>query len=55
VEEETNKPKDVEEWIELAGQAADEGDSKKAREYLQNVFSVKPHWTDLEEKLMETF
>ena len=42
MEEETNKPKDVEEWIELAGKASEEGDKEKAREYLQNAVNVDP-------------
>ena len=42
MEEETNIPKDVEEWIELAGKAADDGDIEKAREYLQNAVKTDP-------------
>ena len=42
MEEETYNPKDVEEWIELAGMAADEGDMEKAREYLWNAVKVDP-------------
>ena len=37
LEEKTYNSKDVEEWIELAGQASQEGDTEKAREYLLNA------------------
>ena len=42
MEEEANTPKDVNEWIELAGNAADEGDLEKAREYLRNAVKADP-------------
>ena len=42
MKEETNHSKGVDEWIELAGQTADEGDSEKAREYLRNAVKADP-------------
>jgi Tfp pilus assembly protein PilF len=40
--EEIYNSKAVEEWIELAGQAADEGDLEKTREYLRNAVKADP-------------
>ena len=42
MEEKTYNSKNVDEWIELAGRAADEGDSEKAREYLRNAVKADP-------------
>ena len=42
MEEITNNSRDVEEWIELAGEAADEGDMEKAHEYLLNAVKADP-------------
>jgi Tfp pilus assembly protein PilF len=42
MEEKTSSSKDVEEWINLAGKAADEGDKEKAREYLLNTVKADP-------------
>ena len=42
MEEHTNNSKDVEEWIELTGKAADEGDIEKSREYLWNAVKADP-------------
>ena len=42
MEEEVNIPGDVEEWIELAGKAADEGDFEKTRECLRNAVKADP-------------
>ena len=42
MEEETNNPKSVDEWIELAGQASQEGDTEKARECLLSAVNADP-------------
>jgi Tfp pilus assembly protein PilF len=40
--EDTYNLKEVEEWIELAGKAAEEGETEKAREYLLNAVKADP-------------
>lgn len=42
MEEETNNSKGSEKWIDLAGQASEEGDTEKAREYLLNAVNADP-------------
>ena len=42
MEEESNNSKGSEKWIELAGQASEEGDTEKAREYLLNAVNADP-------------
>jgi len=40
--ENTNNLQELEKWINLANMAANEGDLKKARQYLLNVVEVDP-------------
>ena len=42
MEEKPYNSKSVEEWINLSGKAADEGDKEKAREYLLNAVKADP-------------
>lgn len=42
MEEKTITPKDVDEWMDLAGKAADEGDLEKNREYLRSAVKADP-------------
>jgi tetratricopeptide (TPR) repeat protein len=42
MEEATNRSRDVEKWINLANEAADEGNKEETREYLLKAVKVDP-------------